>query len=104
VEKRVLYGNFLASFFLVIMVSFFLGLIAMLFTYLIMGIILWKIIWVSLIAALLANVIEIPSTYFTTLWLFKKGHDPNNIMGPFVSTTGDIVSILALLVAIVVVV
>lgn len=103
VEKHVLYGNLFASFFLVIMVSFFLGMIALLFNYFVLGIFVWKILWISLLAALLANLIEIPSTYFTTLWLFKKGHDPNNIMGPFVSTTGDIVSIVALLVAIVVV-
>jgi cation transporter-like permease len=32
-------------------------------------------------------------------WLFKRGHDPNNVIGPLVTTMGDVVSIVALAVA-----
>ena len=53
---------------------------------------------IPLIAGIIANTIEIPLTLFTTLYLFKKGYDPNNIMGPFVTSTGDIISILSILI------
>ena len=38
---------------------------------------------------------------FVTFYLFRKGHDPNNIMGPFITSTGDVTSIISLLIALV---
>ena len=61
------------------------------------------IILVALIAGILSNIIEVPLTIIVTFWLFRHGHDPNNIMGPYVTTTGDIISILSLLVAVLIV-
>ncbi|HLD49254.1 MAG TPA: magnesium transporter, partial [archaeon] len=62
-----------------------------------------SIIFIALFAGIFSNIIEIPITIFTTFWLFRHGHDPNNIMGPYVTTIGDIVSILSLLIAIVII-
>ena len=62
-----------------------------------------EIILLPVIAGVIANAIEIPLTLFVTFYLFKKGHDPNNIMGPFVTSTGDITSILAILIALVII-
>jgi len=53
------------------------------------------------IAGIIVNAIEIPLTLFTTFYLFRKGHDPNNIMGPFITSTGDVTSIISLLIALV---
>lgn len=102
VDPRIIRGNFIASFFLVLMVSLFLGLIAFLFSFIILKVVVWKIILIPVVAAILANAIEIPLTLLATVYLFKRGHDPNNIMGPFISTTGDITSIVALLIAMVI--
>lgn len=94
---RLIKGNVIASFFLVIFVSFSLGLIAFIFNYLILRVTFFPIIIIPLIAGIFANIIEIPITIFATFYIFKKGHDPNNFMGPFVTSTGDIISILSLL-------
>ena len=68
----------------------------------ILNILTVKIIFLPLFAGIIANAIEIPLTFFVTIYLFKKGHDPNNIMGPFVTSTGDITSIISLLIAMVI--
>jgi mgtE-like transporter len=99
-QSRIIKGNVFASFILVILVSIFLGIVAYLFTLFFFQISAPKIIIYSLLAALLANLIEIPLTLFFTFYFFKKGYDPDNIMGPFVTTTGDITSIISLLVVI----
>jgi len=99
-KKRILKGNIIASMVLVVLVSILLGIISYLVSYFIFGVNFPQIIFVSFLAAVLSNIIQIPLTIFTTLWLFKRGHDPNNIMGPYITTTGDIISIVSLLIAI----
>lgn len=99
VKSKIIVGNLAASFFLAVMVSLVLGVIAFVFSFLFLATAYPKIILLPLVAGVIANAIEIPLTLFVTLWLFKKGHDPNNVMGPFVTSTGDITSIAALLIA-----
>ncbi len=99
-NNRVLKGNVLASIVLVVLVSLLLGAVSYLVTYFIFGLNFPQIILISFIAAVLSSVIQIPLSIATTFWIFKKGHDPNNIMGPYITTTGDIISIASLLVAI----
>ncbi len=96
-------GNILASFLLAVLVSFALGTVTFLLNFLAFRIFTPEIIIIAIIAGCLANLVEIPLTLLTTLYIFKKGYDPNNIMGPFVTSTGDIISILSLLIALVIV-
>ncbi|MEM7814832.1 MAG: magnesium transporter [Candidatus Aenigmatarchaeota archaeon] len=102
-RNRILRGNLVADVFLAITVSFILGLIAYLASAFLFGIDNAALIYIAIIAGMLSNVIEIPATVLVTFWLFKRGHDPDNIMGPYVTTVGDIISVVALLAAIVLV-
>lgn len=102
-NTRIINANVLASFFLAFLVSLILGVIAALFNYLLIGSFTSSIILLSIIAGVIANLIEIPLTVFTTFYLFKKGHDPNDIMGPFITSTGDITSIISLLIALLII-
>lgn len=102
-RSRSVRGNLFASFILVIFVSFLLGFLAFLFNYFVFSIYTPKIILIALFAGLFANIVEIPLTLFATFYLFRRGHDPNNIMGPFITSTGDVTSIIALLIALVIV-
>ncbi|MBI4020305.1 MAG: magnesium transporter [Candidatus Aenigmarchaeota archaeon] len=101
--NRILRGNVMAALLLAVCVSLVLGGAAFLLSWLVFGKAITAIILVALIAGLLSNVIEIPATVMTTFWLFRRGEDPNNIMGPYVTTLGDVVSIFSLLLAMVVV-
>ncbi|MEM3126893.1 MAG: magnesium transporter [Candidatus Woesearchaeota archaeon] len=96
-NTKIIRGNLVASLLLAILISFFLGVIAFLFNYVIIGKFIPVLIVVPVVAGVIANIIEVPITLFMTFYIFKKGHDPNNIMGPFVTSTGDIISILSLL-------
>lgn len=103
IKTHIIKGNLVASFVLALAVSLLLGCFAFIFNYIILKTLTWNIILIPLIAGCIANAIEIPLTLFVTFGLFKRGHDPNNIMGPFVTTTGDITSIVALLIAVLIV-
>jgi mgtE-like transporter len=103
IETKIIKGNLLASFFLAIFVSLALGMIAFLFNLLVLQAFTIEIIFLPLIAGVLANAMSITLTLFATFYLFKKGHDPNNIMGPFVTSAGDIISIISLLIALVII-
>jgi len=100
---EIINANVLASFFLAILVSLVLGAIAAFFNYLILGSFTSSIILLAVIAGVIANLIEIPLTVVTTFYLFKKGYDPNDIMGPFVTSTGDVTSVISLLVALLII-
>ncbi|MFH1249119.1 MAG: magnesium transporter [archaeon] len=103
INTKITRGNLIASFLLAIVVSFVLGIIAFIFNYITIKALVFKIILLPVIAGIIANAIEIPLTMFVTFYLFKKGHDPNNIMGPFVTSTGDITSTLSLLLALIII-
>ncbi len=100
-KNRVLNGNMLASAVLVVVVSVVLGLVAYLASWFFFGLYSPDLVLIGLLAGIISNVIEVPLTIFTTFWLFRRGHDPANIMGPYVTTTGDIISIVSLVMAIV---
>jgi mgtE-like transporter len=102
-KNRILRGNVLASILLVIAVSSILGLVAFAANIAFFGVYDYRIIAIAFIAGLLSNLIEIPLTVLTTFWLFRHGHDPNNIMGPYVTTTGDISSIISIFIAVVII-
>lgn len=103
IKTHLIKGNILASLLLAIIISFVLGIIALLFNYIIIKKLIFDIILISVVAGVLSNIIEIPLTILSTFYFFKRGHDPNNIMGPFVTSTGDISSILSLLIAVVII-
>ena len=93
-------SNVWSAFMLGILVSAFLGLVAYFGTMLFFKINYPKIIIVALVAGIVSNLIMIPITTRTTIWLFRHGHDPDNIMGPYITTIGDIVSVASLLLGI----
>jgi len=96
-HTKLIRGNAKSSFLLSITISLVLGLLAFLFNFFILKVLTPKIILIPLLAGILSNLILIPLTLSTTVYLFKKGHDPNNIMGPFITTAGDMISIISLL-------
>ncbi len=99
-DGSILRDNVLSSVILGIIVTLSLGFFAYLLTYFLFGINNINIIFIALIASILAMTFEIPLTVITTFWLFKKGYDPDDIMGPYVTAVGDVVSILAIVITI----
>ncbi len=102
-STKLIRGNKRASLILSMIVALFLGLMAFLFNYIALGVITPAIIALPFIAGVLSEMVEIPLTLFATIYFYRKGHDPNNIMGPFITSTGDISSVMALLIAMVIV-
>jgi mgtE-like transporter len=101
-RDRLVKSNFIATTLLVVLSSVILGIFAYLGSSWFFGIGNVKIIFISAIAGIV-SVAMTPLTIYTTMWLFRKGHDPNNIMGPYITTVGDVVSVAAFMLAILVV-
>lgn len=95
--------NVLAAALLSIVVSCVLGIVSFLATYIYFHVFYIKIFYIALAAAIVSNLIIIPLNIIACFWLFRHSHDPDNIMGPYITTIGDIVSISSLFVAIMVI-
>lgn len=98
-KSRIVKDNIAASFILAISLSFLFGFILFSWNWIIGGTSNWALILLPLIAGIISNVLEIPLALMATFYLFKKGHDPNNVMGPFITISGDVISIAALIIA-----
>lgn len=59
---------------------------------------LWALVTISLTAGIISGLILLGIVMFITFTGFKKGVDPDNLVGPLVTVTGDVFSILALLI------
>ncbi len=96
---KLLYTNILASTFLLFIVTFVLGVFTSLLNQFFFHTAGMQLLYIALLAALIAVVIELPLTITTIFWLYKRHFEPDDIMGPYVTTTGDIISIIALFLA-----
>lgn len=92
--------NLLATFTLSLVASLILGIFAFLLSLLVLKKAVFELIFICFLASILAGLILIPITLGVAVWLYKKGHDPDNIMGPFVTSFGDVVSVVSLVLAI----
>ncbi len=99
-KTSLLRGNIVASFILTAIVSTVLGLAAYFLSSYIFGSANFSIVYIALLAGLLSSAIEIPITIFATFWIFRHGHDPNAIIGPYITTMGDLTSVASLLIII----
>jgi mgtE-like transporter len=71
--------------------------------FLVFGVASVKIVWVAVIAGTIATAVLTPLTVVTAVKLFDRGVNPDNVMGPYVTSTGDLVSIAGLLIGVVIV-
>src|SRR3989338_4013933 len=99
--RHILFDNIVASLLLGVFVSILLGIAAYAVVYFIFKINNPDIILLSILAAAIANIVMIPFTIYSTLWVYKHGYDPDNIMGSYITTVGDVVGVLSLIVGIV---
>ena len=99
-HSKIIRDNSIASFTLALIVGFILGIVAFIATNLVFGIAHYQLIAISVIAAFLSTLFMLPLTTLAVFWLFKHGFDPDDIMGPYVTTIGDIIMIVALYVAV----
>jgi len=96
--NRMMHDNVAATFFLGVVVALVLGIIAYILTLLVFGWARPAIIAVALAALVISLIVEIPLTIIATYVIFQRGYDPDDIMGPYVTTLGDFIGIFALLI------
>ncbi len=101
-KSRLITENKVASFILIFFVSLMLGVIVYLLTFLLFNKNYPMLMLLPMVAAIISSVILFPLTTKLTIWLYKNHHNPDNVMGPYVTSLGDIESIISLLIAMVV--
>jgi len=95
--KEAAIKNFSASLFLSTFVNVVIGAFAY-FVCLSLGIdaVLWKLMLLGAMSGALASIIGGPFTIMLTVLVYQKGIDPDSVMGPVVTSIGDIVAIVCL--------
>lgn len=90
--------NILASTILSGFVNTLIGIFAYIFCVIggIEGAVLWKLVLLGAVSGILAALIVSPFTLLIAITVFRKGIDPDNVMGPIVTSIGDITAILCL--------
>ncbi len=101
-KNKVVGDNIIALIALTILASFTLGLFAYLIS-LLLGFNNPKIILIALLSGILSEAFLMPLTIISTFYLFKHELDPDNIMGPYVTTIGDIISTISLVIVMVII-
>ena len=94
--SQILRGNLLASFVLVIIDCVILGVVAWAITWIIFGVSAPIVILIALAAGIISNILQVPLIVHMTFWVYRRGHDPNDVMGPYATAIGDVVSTLSL--------
>ena len=101
--RSFLINNTFAEFISATLLALFLGIVAFFGSGLLFGQFDVKVIPLALLGAIFSNFIMLPITAGSTIGLFRIGLNPDDIMGPYITTIGDIVSMLALTIAIVII-
>jgi len=99
-KSKLIAENEEASFILIFFVSLMLGIFTYLLTYYLFNYNNPRIILIPLIASIISSILLFPIIVKLTLWLYRNHKDPDNVMGPYISSLGDIESIIALLITI----
>ena len=55
---------------------------------------------VGIVAGIISTIISVPLTITSEFTVFKKGYDPDDIMGPVISTIGDVVSLFSIIIGV----
>jgi mgtE-like transporter len=92
--------NFVASLFLSTLVNTLIGSFAYLVS-VVLGVdaVLWKLMLVGAVSGALASVVVGPFTIVLTILVFRRGIDPDSVMGPLVTSVGDITAVICLFLA-----
>jgi mgtE-like transporter len=101
-SKKRLFTEGAVSFLLLVCMSLFLGLLAFTLSWALFNDFFPKILFIPLIAVMISVFFELPVFIYSTLWLYSRGHDPDNIIGPYVTSINDVTSIASLIIAVVV--
>jgi len=92
--------NLVASLLLSMFVNTLIGVLTYFVSvFLGMDAVLWKLIVVGALSGALASVIVGPFTIMLTILVFRRGIDPDSVMGPLVTSVGDITAVICLFLA-----
>src|SRR3989344_3032164 len=98
--KDFILKNIFAVFFLSLVVSLILGLIVYFFVYFVLHTNNLSLVYTAVLSSLFCTIIQFPLTIYTTMLVYKHKLDPENIMGPDITTISDIISVVSLIIAI----
>lgn len=89
-------NNIIATFLLVLVAGGTIGVIATLFSTAVYRHFNVALVGIGIVAALISNLILTPIVIRITTNLYDAGHDPDNIVGPLVTSLGDFIAVLSL--------
>lgn len=95
-DSGVWQNNRLAAYILSGLAGLILGLAGVAVSYALYQELNIRLLYIGIISCLIINTLLTPFVAFLTRRLFERGHDPDNLMGPIVTSLGDITGIVVL--------
>ena len=95
--KANVFGTFTLGVIESIFIAFFTYTLCLVFNFKSMGLI--NLVLLMVIAGLLSNIVMIFLTLYSTMYVYRRGLDPDTFMGPYITSVGDVVSIICLFIA-----
>jgi len=95
--KANILGTFTLGIIESIFIAFFTYVLCLAFSFKSMG--LFNLVLLMIIAGLLSNIVMIFLTLYSTMYIYRVGLDPDTFMGPYITSVGDVVSIICLFIA-----
>lgn len=89
-------NNRLAAYILGGLAGLVLGLVGVAVGYVLYHELNFRLLYIGIISCFVINALLTPLVVYLTRWLFELGHDPDNLMGPIVTSLGDITGIVVL--------
>jgi mgtE-like transporter len=60
------------------------------------GAVLWKLMLLGVLSGIISALIASPFTLLVAITVFRRGADPDNVMGPIVTSVGDVTALICL--------
>jgi mgtE-like transporter len=102
-HSKLIRDNTIASFVLALVSGLVLGIVAFVAALLIFNVSNPSIILIAVLSAFFSTLLMLPLTTAAVVWLFMHGFEPDDVMGPYVTTIGDIIMIASLYLAVILV-
>ncbi len=61
--------------------------------------VLWKLVFLGSFGGTLASLIMVPFTFIAAIFVFQRGIDPDSVLGPIITSIGDVTAIVCLYLA-----
>lgn len=102
-RSNVVWANIVTTALLTLVISVVVGVLALGLSWVVFEVYAVELVWVAVLGGVLSSLVMTPLTVVLTVQSFEHGIDPDNVVGPYITSLGDVVSVLSILAGVILV-